>query len=35
MEYRVVGDEVHHPAAELAAPNLEDGYLWLMRKSAS
>ncbi len=35
VEYRVVGDEAHHPAAEPAAPNLEDGYLWLMRKNVS
>ena len=35
VEYRVVGGKAHHPAAQPATPNLEDGYLWLMRKSAS
>jgi ABC-2 type transport system ATP-binding protein len=35
VEYRVVGDEADHPAAQPVTPNLEDGYLWLMRQSAS
>jgi ABC-type multidrug transport system ATPase subunit len=35
VEYRVVGDEAGHPAAQPVTPNLEDGYLWLMRQSAS
>jgi len=34
VEYRVVGPEARHPAARPATPNLEDGYLWLMRDNA-
>ncbi|MDY7075974.1 MAG: ATP-binding cassette domain-containing protein [Chloroflexota bacterium] len=32
VQYRVVGPEAQHPAAEPATPNLEDGYLWLMKE---
>jgi len=35
VEYRVVGHETQHPAAKPATPNLEDGYLWLMKESAA
>ncbi len=35
VEYRVVGDEASHPTAQPVTPNLEDGYLWLMKQSAS
>ena len=33
-QYRVVGDAMEgHPDAEPAQPSLEDGYVWLMRRS--
>ena len=33
VQYRVVGLEARHPAAQAATPNLEDGYLWLMKST--
>ena len=32
VRYRVVGDASSYEGAEPAAPSLEDGYVWLMRK---
>lgn len=35
VRYRVVGEPSEHEAAEEAQPSLEDGYVWLMRRTAS
>jgi ABC-2 type transport system ATP-binding protein len=32
VQYRVVGEQRPHAGAEPAQPNLEDGYVWLMRE---
>jgi hypothetical protein len=33
IQYRVLGTPAGHSGARPAEPSLEDGYMWLMRKS--